>query len=226
MVMKGILPLWRKIVDKGGQRLFPLRPARILVLLGLALGSYYFITHDPLYQRPAVQVLPPAPVVLLPAVESPVGSSTLPGSEGESPAAPSLSANPSSGRPLTFSRPLEGPVIRPFGFTYDPVYEDYRFHPGVDLKAPEGSPVKALAGGVVQQIDYSQDWNYRIILDHGEGRQSLYAHLREIQVAKGDKVEAGEVIGFLGLPGKAEPGEIHLHLEFRENGQPVEPPLP
>jgi|GEM_PF-7073000 len=52
--MKGILPLWRKIVDKGRQRLFPLRPARILVLLGLALGSYYFITHDPLYQRPAV----------------------------------------------------------------------------------------------------------------------------------------------------------------------------
>lgn len=95
-------------------------------------------------------------------------------------------------------------------------------HPGVDLDTPFGTSVYPVTEGTVKQVEY-WSWGYgnHIILDHGNGFGSLYAHLSKVEVKVGDKVKNDTVIGKVGSTGWSTGN--HLHLEIYENGHPLNP---
>ena len=94
-------------------------------------------------------------------------------------------------------------------------------HEGIDLSAPAGTPVTATADGVVGFAGRSGDFGRLVIIDHGAGWQTRYAHLKRIKVKKGKKVARGEVIGTVGKSGNATGN--HLHYEVRRDGRAVDP---
>jgi len=98
----------------------------------------------------------------------------------------------------------------------------YFFHPGLDFEGITGEPVRAILKGVVNNIQYSRyAYGNAVLIDHGSGLESLYAHLSTISVEVGQKIEAGEKIGEIGSTGRST-GD-HLHLETRQNGRPFNP---
>jgi len=123
-------------------------------------------------------------------------------------------------------RPVErGRITDRFGNRIDPFTEKPRLHTGIDIAAPTGTPVFSAAQGVVFSVvsSYSpnRDYGEYVVVDHGYGKQTLYAHLSQIYVKTGQKVKRWEVIGAVGETGRAT--GPHLHYEVRENGTPVNP---
>ena len=94
-------------------------------------------------------------------------------------------------------------------------------HEGIDLSAPAGTPVTATADGVIGFAGRSGDFGRLVIVDHGAGWQTRYAHLKRIKVKKGKKVARGDVIGTIGKSGNATGN--HLHYEVRRHGRTVDP---
>ena len=112
--------------------------------------------------------------------------------------------------PLTI--PVE--ITSIFGWRIHPISGDQRFHSGTDLGAPEGTPVLAAVSGQVVTADFLGGYGLTVILQHEKGRQeSLYAHMSQIFVKPGDKVEQGNVIGRVGSTGNST--GPHLHFEWR-----------
>jgi murein DD-endopeptidase MepM/ murein hydrolase activator NlpD len=123
-------------------------------------------------------------------------------------------------------KPVEtGRITCKFGWRSDPFTEKPNLHAGIDIGAPEGTPVYAAAYGVVFKINYnySPNRNYGryVVIDHGYGRQTLYAHLYEIDVKPGQKVKRWQQIGKVGETGRAT--GPHLHYEVIENDTHVDP---
>ncbi|MEW6447704.1 MAG: M23 family metallopeptidase [Bacillota bacterium] len=128
-------------------------------------------------------------------------------------------AAPAPGQPLCL--PVSGKMIRRFGWSKDPVSTLEQFHPGIDIEAPAGAPVKAVADGEVAKMGTDPALGSYVLLKHGGDAATLYAQLGEVEVSLGQKVLAGEVIGCVG-----EKGDISgsgLHFEYREKGRPVNP---
>lgn len=98
---------------------------------------------------------------------------------------------------------------------------EYTNHDGIDLAAPVGTPVFAVAAGTVSRADFSSSYGNVVYLDHGQGRESRYAHLDRLDVAKGQAVAGGAPIGTSGNTGRST--GPHLHFEYRVNGQAVDP---
>lgn len=96
-----------------------------------------------------------------------------------------------------------------------------RFHAGLDLRAGEGTPVYAVAAGRVAASGVAGAYGNRIIVDHGSGLHSLYAHHRRNLVAEGQEIRRGQVIALVGHTGNAT-GD-HLHFELRWKGGTVDP---
>jgi len=97
-----------------------------------------------------------------------------------------------------------------------------RHHNGIDILAPEGTPVLAAESGLVSYAGKGlRGFGNAAVLDHGGGTKSLYGHLKEIHVKSGDAVEAGSVIGTVGRTGNAT--AYHLHFELVVEGRPVDP---
>ncbi len=94
-------------------------------------------------------------------------------------------------------------------------------HQGIDLAAPAGTKVVATAEGRVSLAGRSGDFGRMVVIDHGDGWQTAYAHLKRIKVGKGDRVKNGTVVGTVGKSGNATGN--HLHYEVRRNGKPVNP---
>jgi len=94
-------------------------------------------------------------------------------------------------------------------------------HQGVDFRAPRGTKVVATADGVVSFAGRSGDYGRMVVLDHGNGWETRYAHLHRIKVDKGDRVRRGRRLGTVGHSGKADGN--HLHYELRRNGVPIDP---
>lgn len=117
--------------------------------------------------------------------------------------------------------PVSGKVARGYGWVVDPLDNMERFHPGVDIAASPGTPVKAVLSGKVARIGEDRAYGNYILIDHGNRTYSLYGQVEDIQVAVGDSVSAGQVIAKTG--GEDETGETGLHFEFRENGQLIDP---
>ncbi len=108
-----------------------------------------------------------------------------------------------------------------YGTRIDPIYGTARFHAGMDFSANIGTPVYATGDGTVIHADWKQGYGKCIIVDHGYGYQSLYAHLNGYKVRPGQKVTRGEQIGEVGNTGKST--GPHLHYEVHVKGFPDNP---
>lgn len=118
--------------------------------------------------------------------------------------------------------PVEGEVTAGFGERVDPFSGEESFHPGVDIAAPSGTPVRAAADGIVMNAG-REDAGYgnEIVIDHGFGIATRYGHLRRIYVVEGQEVKQGQVIGAVGMTGRAT--GPHLHYEVLVHETPVNP---
>ena len=109
-----------------------------------------------------------------------------------------------------------------WGWRIHPIYKIRKFHYGMDFTAPTGTEIYATGDGVVTVVENSlRGYGKRIVVDHGFGYKSLYAHLNEFNVQKGQKVKRGEVIGFVGSTGTST--APHLHYEVFKNNKKVNP---
>jgi len=109
-----------------------------------------------------------------------------------------------------------------FGYRIHPIYKTLRMHTGIDFSAPIGTPIYASGDGVVEHLKSKMTGYGKVmIIDHGYGYESLYAHMNKILVKPGDKVKRGQLIGYVGNTGRST--GPHLHYEVRKNGKPVNP---
>lgn len=117
--------------------------------------------------------------------------------------------------------PADGGVVSPFGMRFHPILHYSRLHAGVDIGAGYGSPVIAAASGVVISAGGAGGYGNMIVIDHGDGLATAYAHLSHIGVSAGQSVTQRQEIGNVGCTGLCS--GPHLHFETRVNGQPVDP---
>ena len=112
-------------------------------------------------------------------------------------------------------------VASGYGMRIDPVYHVRKFHQGMDFTAPTGTEVFATGNAKVDFAGWKQGYGNTVILDHGYGYKTLYAHLYKILVRKGQKVRRSDIIALVGNTGKST--GPHLHYEVRLNNKPVDP---
>lgn len=109
-----------------------------------------------------------------------------------------------------------------FGWRSDPFTKVRKFHWGMDFTAPRGTPIYATGDGVVKEAnDRLSGYGNHVLIDHGFGYQSFYAHLYKFNVRPGQKVKRGDVIGFVGNTGRSE--APHLHYEIYKDGVRINP---
>jgi len=120
-----------------------------------------------------------------------------------------------------FMRPVNGTLTSGFGMRMHPILHYRRMHTGVDISAPNGTPILAAADGIVISAGYGRGYGNRVILDHGGGVSTLYAHASRLYVASGQHVTRGQRIAAVGSTGLSTGN--HLHWEVRINGKPVNP---
>ena len=102
-----------------------------------------------------------------------------------------------------------------------PITGKYSQHTGIDIAAPKNTKITAAASGTVVTVGYNTAYGYRVIVDHGGGVQTLYAHMTSFAVKEGDKVSTGDVLGYVGNTGYAT--GYHLHFSVLVNGSYVDP---
>ncbi len=117
--------------------------------------------------------------------------------------------------------PVNGPLLSPYGTRQDPFSGEGAYHTGVDIKAPTGAIVHAAADGIVVRADRFGGYGRLVIIDHGKGVQTYYAHLSRFDVVPGQEVRRGESVGAVGSSGRVT--APHLHYEVRIGGAPVNP---
>jgi len=108
-----------------------------------------------------------------------------------------------------------------YGMRIDPIYGTIKFHPGMDFSAPIGTDVYATGDGKVVAMGWETGYGNRIVIDHGFGYQTVYAHLSKFRTKVGQKVLRGEVIAEVGSTGRST--GPHLHYEVHVKGEVVNP---
>ncbi len=121
----------------------------------------------------------------------------------------------------TFKLPVTGPMSSRFGPRTHPIYGDTRVHTGVDFSVGSGVPIRAAGPGLVVWAGPRGGYGNLAIIDHGNGLATLYAHQSRIDVAVGQRMAVGQVVGAVGSTGMST--GPHLHFETRELGTPVDP---
>jgi murein DD-endopeptidase MepM/ murein hydrolase activator NlpD len=117
--------------------------------------------------------------------------------------------------------PVEGRLGSGFGARQDPINGEGAFHPGIDIEAAYGTPVRATADGEVTGTTLGAGYGRQIVLSHGHDVLTLYGHLSAIAVIAGQHVTRGQIIGYVGQSGRAT--GPHLHYEVRVHNVPVNP---
>lgn len=130
-------------------------------------------------------------------------------------------AGHSAGHGELTNLPVHGTVSSHFGHRRDPITGAHRPHHGIDVAAPLGSPVRASGAGQVAFAGQKPGYGNVVIIDHADGLQTRYAHLREVGVKTGARVSSGDSVGSVGETGRST--GPHLHFEIRRHGQPVNP---
>ena len=124
---------------------------------------------------------------------------------------------------LDFIKPVDGPYSSPFGLRRYFNEQPRKPHSGLDIAAPEGTPIKAPASGtVIDTGDYFFNGN-TVFIDHGQGLVTMYCHLSRIDVTPGQAVTTGEAIGLVGMTGRVT--GPHLHWGVSLNDARVDPKL-
>jgi murein DD-endopeptidase MepM/ murein hydrolase activator NlpD len=123
--------------------------------------------------------------------------------------------------PIPMLWPVNGRLLSHFGRRDDPFSGLQAFHAGVDISASVGTPVRVTADGIVQQAEWGGAYGKLIVVDHGSGRSTFYAHLSRVDVIPGQDVRMGQIVGAAGATGRVT--SPHLHYEVREGGGPINP---
>ena len=129
-----------------------------------------------------------------------------------------------------WSRPVDGAYVsQPFGCTalaiepVDRACNTGHLHSGIDLAASRGTPVRAALDGIAHVVVSAIGYGLHVVIDHGDGLTTLYAHLDSVAVSDGEVVAAGDVIGAVGSSGNST--GPHLHFEVRRDGIAEDPTL-
>ncbi len=117
--------------------------------------------------------------------------------------------------------PVKGDLSSRFGWRKDPFTGNRQFHKGIDIPASEGTDVKAVMSGRVLVSDNQKGYGKVVVIDHGNGFTTLYAHNRKNSVKQGDWIEQGQTIAEVGSTGRST--GPHLHFEVRRNGEHLDP---
>ena len=117
--------------------------------------------------------------------------------------------------------PVEGSISSPYGKRENPITENAGFHSGIDISASPGAPILATAEGVVSHSGWTPHSGYVVVLEHGCGFSTIYAHNKKNAVKLGQKVKRGEVIGYVGSTGNST--GPHVHYEVWKDGKHVNP---
>jgi murein DD-endopeptidase MepM/ murein hydrolase activator NlpD len=117
--------------------------------------------------------------------------------------------------------PITGVLKSSYGVRLDPFSGEGAFHKGIDLAAPKGTPVRVTADGVVERAQWDGGYGKLIVVDHGNGVETYYAHLASVLVVPGLEVRKGQIIALSG--GTGHTTGPHLHYEVRLGGVPVNP---
>ncbi len=126
-----------------------------------------------------------------------------------------------SGKEVRFIMPIKGTLSSGFGYRKQPTGGARKYHMGVDIQAPNKSPIVAAASGVVEEVSRSWAKGLNILIRHDGGYHTAYFHLSKAVVKEGQKVTQGQLIGNEGMTGVTT--GPHLHFEIHKNGQPVDP---
>ena len=103
----------------------------------------------------------------------------------------------------------------PYGYRYHPISGTYTFHSGVDLAASGGTPIYASKSGTVTTAAYAQySWGNYVVINHGDGYSTLYAHMRYYAVSVGEYVNQGDVIGYVGTTGNSNGNHLHFNVYY------------
>ncbi len=117
--------------------------------------------------------------------------------------------------------PVTGTITSSFGEREDPFNGEGAFHSGIDIATAYGDPVRATADGVILKAAFGNGYGREVLIDHGNGIQTLYGHLSGFAVTSGERVTRGQVIGYVGTSGRST--GPHLHYEVRIRNTPVNP---
>jgi murein DD-endopeptidase MepM/ murein hydrolase activator NlpD len=117
--------------------------------------------------------------------------------------------------------PVDGRLLGSYGQRMDPFSGEGALHTGVDISAPQGAVVRATADGIVVHAAWFGGYGRLVIIDHGKGVQTYYAHLSRLRVLDGQEVRRGEIVGHVGASGRVT--GPHLHYEVRVGRAPVNP---
>ena len=118
-------------------------------------------------------------------------------------------------------RPVEGRITSKFGYRKSPFANRRELHKGIDIANRKGTPVVATANGIVTFVGRKGSFGKMVIINHGHGIVTRYAHLDKIKIKRGGTVKRGNIIGTIGNTGRST--GPHLHYEVRLNGLPVNP---
>lgn len=121
----------------------------------------------------------------------------------------------------SFIRPTNGVVTSEYGERIHPITGQRGFHTGIDLASPSGTPIKASKSGVVVYSGWQGGYGRVVIIDHGGGYRTLYAHCSKLLVSEGQKVARGETVSLVGSTGNST--GPHLHFEVRINNKHTNP---
>lgn len=123
---------------------------------------------------------------------------------------------------INLTNPLPGvDIVSDYGERLHPIHGDVRMHHGVDLDADSGTPIAAISDGIVAFAGERGGYGNLVIIDHGGGYETRYAHQEHLTVTAGDLVNAGDLIGSVGSTGNST--GPHLHFEVRRDGVSVDP---
>jgi len=121
----------------------------------------------------------------------------------------------------TLAMPINAQVTSPFGWRRHPIFGVRKFHTGVDLAGPNHSAIRAADNGSVLYTGWYGGYGKVVIISHGKGMATLYAHMSQAAVSVGQNVSKGDVIGHEGTTGFST--GPHLHFEVRVDGKPNNP---
>lgn len=128
---------------------------------------------------------------------------------------------PGSSSVSGFQWPVNGSVTSGYGYRVHPIYGTRRLHQGLDISGGSGTPIAAAKGGTVLSAGWRGGYGNAVVISHGDGVTTLYAHQSSMNVTSGQQVSRGDIIGWVGSTG-ASTGP-HLHFEVRINGSAVDP---